>query len=140
MSVASRALPLQMRLGMGRCDGECYDFRNSCKPQTLDSRPRSEVESSYSSTLSSSFFLPQSAAACTKASTTGCGFFSLDDSCGWNNVATKKRCIGDSIARISPCGPRATTGNPASIVVHSKSGLISKLQKNSSVTVSLSLP
>src|SRR5205823_4229646 len=74
--------------------------------------PRFEVELSYSSTLSSSFFLPQSAAACTKASTTGCGFFSLDDSCGWNNVATKNRCEGDSMARISPCGPRATTGNP----------------------------
>src|SRR5580698_2575721 len=28
----------------------------------------------YSSTLSSSFFLPQSAAACTNASTKGCGF------------------------------------------------------------------
>src|SRR5205823_4229644 len=34
MSVASRASPLQMRLGMGRSDGECYDFRNSCKPHT----------------------------------------------------------------------------------------------------------
>ena len=37
---------------------------------------------SYSSTLSSSFLRPQSAAACTKAKTTGCGFFSVDDNCG----------------------------------------------------------
>src|SRR5437879_4291699 len=73
----------------------------------------------YSSTLSSSFFLPQSAAAWTKASTTGCGFFSVDDSCGWNRVARKKRWVGDSMARISRCAPRATTGNPASMVVHS---------------------
>ena len=42
----------------------------------------------YSRTLSSSFFLPQSAAAWTKARTSGCGFFSVDDSCGWNKVAT----------------------------------------------------
>lgn len=37
---------------------------------------------SYSSTLSSNFFRSQSAAACTNARTTGCGFFSLEDSCG----------------------------------------------------------
>ena len=48
---------------------------------------KSEVRA-YSSTLSSSFFLPQSAAAWTKARTTGCGFFSVEESCGWNNVAT----------------------------------------------------
>jgi hypothetical protein len=36
----------------------------------------------YSNTLSSSFFLPQSAAACTKASTSGCGFFGLEESWG----------------------------------------------------------
>ena len=41
----------------------------------------------YSSTLSSSFFLPQSAAAWTKARTIGCGFFSVDASCGWKSVA-----------------------------------------------------
>src|ERR1051326_7670611 len=40
----------------------------------------------HSRTLSSSFFLPQSAAAFTKASTTGCGFFSVEDSWGWNSV------------------------------------------------------
>jgi hypothetical protein len=43
----------------------------------------------YSNTLSSSFFLPQSAAACRKARTMGCGFFSVDDSCGWKSVAKK---------------------------------------------------
>jgi hypothetical protein len=45
----------------------------------------------YSRTLSSSFFLPQSAAAWTKARTSGCGFFSVDESWGWKRVATKKR-------------------------------------------------
>jgi hypothetical protein len=54
-------------------------------------RDLSRIESRYSSTLSSSFFLPQSAAACTKARTTGCGFFSVDESCGWKRVARKKR-------------------------------------------------
>ena len=32
----------------------------------------------YSNTLSSSFFLPQSAAAWTKATTRGCGFFAVE--------------------------------------------------------------
>src|SRR5437879_1199634 len=86
----------------------------------------------YSRTLSSSFLRPQSAAAWTKASTTGCGFFSVEDNCGWNSVAMKKRWVGDSMARISPSVPRATTGKPASMVAHSYSGLTSKLQKNSS--------
>jgi|HubBroStandDraft_2_1064218.scaffolds.fasta_scaffold13769_4 hypothetical protein len=45
-------------------------FSSLCHPET------------YSRTLSSSFFLPQSAAACTKARITGCGFFSVEDSCG----------------------------------------------------------
>src|SRR5207253_5214213 len=99
---------------------------------------RSEVEAEvpYSNTLSSNFFLPQSAAAWTKAITRGRGSFGLEESCGWNKVAMQKRCVGDSTARISPLEPRATTGNPASIAVHSYSGLTSKLQKNSSVTMS----
>ena len=37
---------------------------------------------SYSSTLSSNFFLPQSAAACTNANTSGCGLPGLEESCG----------------------------------------------------------
>ena len=41
----------------------------------------------YSNTLSSSFFLPQSAAACTNARMMGWGFFSVDDNCGWKSVA-----------------------------------------------------
>src|SRR5262249_49437105 len=36
----------------------------------------------YSRTLSSSFFFPQSAAACTKASTRGCGLPGFDESWG----------------------------------------------------------
>src|ERR1022692_117234 len=94
----------------------------------------------YSRTLSSSFLRSQSAAAWTKARTTGCGFFAVEESWGWNRVAMKKRWVGDSMARISPCSPRATTGKPASMVAHSYSGLTSKLQKNSSVTSSLSFP
>src|ERR1700690_2392168 len=94
----------------------------------------------YSRTLSSSFLRPQSAAAWTKARTTGCGFFSVEESWGWNRVAMKKRWVGDSMAGISPWAPRATMGKPASMVAHSYSGLTSKLQKNSSVTTSSSLP
>src|ERR1039458_1636380 len=45
----------------------------------------------YSRTLSSSFLRPQSAAAWTKARMTGCGFFSVEDNCGWKRVAMKKR-------------------------------------------------
>jgi hypothetical protein len=44
--------------------------------------PSEGQRASYSSTLSSSFLRPQSAAACKKAKTTGCGFFSVDDNCG----------------------------------------------------------
>src|SRR5580658_7340277 len=94
----------------------------------------------YSRTLSSSFLRPQSAAAWTKARTTGCGFLAVEESWGWKRVAMKKRWVGDSMARISPWAPRATIGNPASMVAHSYSGLTSKLQKNSSVTTSSSLP
>src|SRR5580658_8675420 len=53
----------------------------------LRGQPRATVPTSssletYSSTLSSSFFRPQSAAACTNASTRGCGFPVLEESCG----------------------------------------------------------
>src|SRR5262249_9883933 len=88
----------------------------------------------YTSTCGSGLSLENFAAACRNANTTGCGFCAVEDSCGWNNVARKKRCEADSMARISPAGPRATVGSPASIVQYSYSGLISKLQKNSSST------
>src|ERR1700733_2728317 len=104
--------------------GECCDFGNREKLFTAEH---------YSSTLSSSFLRPQSAAACTKARTTGCGVFSVDDSWGWKSVAMKKRWGGVWRARLPPGAPGATTGNPASMVAHSYSGLTSKLQKNSSV-------
>src|SRR5216684_9007218 len=121
-------LLLQMRIVQSRAHAKSRDFGNCVRDWWRGT--------DYSSTLSSSFFLLQSAAACTKASTTGCGFFSVDDNCGWKSVARKKRWVGDSMARISPCEPRAATGKPASMETHSNSGLTSKLQKNSSWTTS----
>src|ERR1700688_388426 len=146
-----------MRLVLRREAGECRDFGNVRTLFTTESQRHRENLSSlffhsslclcdsvvklpYSRTLSSSFLRSQSAAACTKANTRGCGFFSVEDSWGWNSVAIKKRWVGDSNARISPSGPRATIGKPASMAHHSNSGLTSKLQKNSSVTTSLSFP
>ena len=46
---------------------------------------------SYSRTLSSDFLRDQSEAAWTKARITGWGFFSVEESWGWNRVARKKR-------------------------------------------------
>src|SRR6266566_411770 len=43
---------------------------------------RDEGATTYSKTLSSSFFLPQSAAAWTNASTSGCGWSGCELSCG----------------------------------------------------------
>jgi hypothetical protein len=91
-----------MRMVRRREAAECSDFSNfatSFHRDTGQQRKNRKQgfglcvcgESFYSSTLSSSFLRPQSAAACTKARTTGCGVFSVEDNCGWKSVATKKR-------------------------------------------------
>lgn len=85
MSLSGRETVLQMRIVVGRKRDALWVFGNS-KVDGWRLVPRKPV-AGYSSTLSSSFFLPQSAAACTKASTSGCGLFAVEDSCGWNSVA-----------------------------------------------------
>lgn len=119
MSLARGGRPLQMRIVTGEKPVQGRVFRNLSErwrtkkgvsagchlpPQQNSSAMAGEAPAVrvHSNTLSSSFFLPQSAAACTKARMIGCGFFSVDDNCGWKSVARKKRCVGDSMARISP--------------------------------------
>src|SRR5208282_730915 len=83
-----------------------------------DVRPQVSMESS-------SLLRRKSATCCTNAMISGCGLSSRDESCGWNSVAMKNKWAGDSMARHSSLEPRATTGNPASIAIHSNSGFSS---------------
>jgi hypothetical protein len=52
--------------------------RKGRQDRAKESVERHEWNCGYSSTLSSSFFLPQSEAAWTNAITSGCGFFGLE--------------------------------------------------------------
>jgi hypothetical protein len=89
MSLARVRMRLQMRIVRGGKPLQGTVFGNDSQRAELEENTRAERQrhTIYSNTLSSSFFLAQSAAACTKAKTMGCGFFSVDDNCGWKSVA-----------------------------------------------------
>ena len=88
MSLAGDWTVLQMQMVTGKKPVRGRVFGNQRGGGKLPPRqPVRRRRYLYSSTLSSSFFLPQSAAACTNARMMGWGFFSVDDSCGWKSVA-----------------------------------------------------
>src|SRR5208282_2336212 len=134
MELATKTMTAESRMGSQRaargtmcnllqgCKNECQDFaREATTVERVRSRgpkypvqaPLSRVRGRQARMESSSRLRRKSATCCTNAVISGCGFAALDESCGWNNVATKNKWAGDSIALHSSLEPRATTGKPA---------------------------